>query len=262
MAVPISGTTPRTLPSGRTARQEVEGFFGLRLQGIDELIEALFDASNSVGEDATPRLNAACKKAGAEIGKEYTRNIPEVTGNLARSVRSRNIRNQRARGVGVAIVGPQHFVGGSGKAGKEWEVNVKGASNHAWLFEFGTGARRPGTQNRRTYVNVHQKINGKFRQTRNNDGGLAFNNEQFERLGRGFYFIMGSRDEPTRQARQGSGYPHDFGPFAIGPNQTYGAMPANPAMADAILVSRSAVMRILTDAIRNEINKVNQLRAA
>lgn len=262
MAVPITGTTPRTLPSGRTGRQEVEGFFGLRLQGIDELIENLFEASNSVGEDATPRLNAACKRAAAEIGREYVQNIPEVTGNLAKSVRSRNIENQRARGVGVAIVGPQHVVGGSGKGGKEWDVNVKGASNHAWLVEFGTGPRRPGSQNRRAYVNVHQQINGRFRPVRNNDGGRAFNNEQFERLGRGFYFIMGSRDEPTRKARAGSGYPHDFGPYAIGPNETYGAMPANPAMSDAILVSRGTVMRILTEAIRNEINKVNQLRAA
>jgi hypothetical protein len=67
---------------------------------------------------------------------------------------------------------------------------------------------------------------------------------------------MGSRDEPTRKARQGSGYPHDFGPFAIGPNETYGAMPPSNAMERAILASRSSSLSILTDAIRSEINKI------
>jgi HK97 gp10 family phage protein len=255
MAVPIQGTTPRILPSGQTGRETAEGFLRLRLEGVDDLINELLRAATKVGEDATPRLNAACKKAMREVMREYVANIPEVTGNLAKSVAVRSIENQRARGVGVAIGGPQHVVGGAGEIGKEWDVNTKGAGNHAWLFEFGTGRRRPSTQNRRTYLNVHQKINGRFRRIKNNDR-QAFDNEQFERMGRGFYFIMGSRDQPTRKARQGSGYPHDFGPFAIGPNDTYGAMPANPAMEDAILASRSSVMGILTDAIRNEINKI------
>jgi len=255
MAVPIQGTTPRILSSGQTGREQTEGFISIRLEGVDDLIQALFRAATQVGEDATPRLNAACKVAMQEVMDNYKRLLPDVTGNLKKSVKVRGIKNQRAKGVGVAIGGPQHVVGGSGKSGKEWDVEVKGAGNHAWLVEFGTGRRRPSTQNRRTYINVHQKINGRF--TRINDRSKKwFDNEQFEKMGRGYYFIMGSRDEPTRKARQGSGYPHDFGPFAIGPNETYGAMPPSNAMERAILASRGDAMGILTDAIRNEINKI------
>ena len=255
MAVPILGTTSRVLPTGQTGREAAEGFIQIRLEGVDDLINALFRAATQVGENATPRLNAACKKAMQDVMNNYKRIIPDVTGNLRKSVRVRGIKNQRAKGVGVAIGGPQHVVGGAGKDGKEWDVEVKGAGNHAWLYEFGTGARRPSTQNRRTYINVHQKINGRFNRI-NDRSKKWFDNEQFEKMGRGYYFIMGSRDEPTRKARQGSGYPHDFGPFAIGPNETYGAMPPSNAMERAILASRSSSLAILTDAIRNEINKV------
>lgn len=258
MAVPIAGTTPRILPSGQTGRQATEGFLQIRLQGVDDLIQALFRAATRVGEDATPRLNAACRKAMREVMNNYKRLIPDVTGNLRKSVRVRGIKNQRAKGVGVAIGGPQHIVSGGGKTGEEWDVEVKGAGNHAWLFEFGTGRRRPSTQNRRTYINVHQKINGRFRRIGDRDKSW-FDNEQFERMGRGFYFIMSSYKEKTREARRGSGYPHDFGPFAIAPNETYGAMRPSNAMERAILASRQRSINILTDAIRSEINN---LRAA
>lgn len=258
MAVPVFGTTPRTLSTGQTAREAADGFISIRLDGVDDLIQSLLRAATQLGEDATPRLNAACRQAMQEVMNNYKRIIPDVTGNLRKSVRIRGIKNQRARGVGVAIGGPQHVVGGGGKSGREWDVEVKGAGNHAWLVEFGTGRRRPSTQNRRTYINVHQKINGRFRRIGDRDKKW-FDNEQFEKMGRGFYFIMGSRDEPTRRARRGSGYPHDFGPFAIGPNETYGAMPPRNAMERAILASKSSSLAILTDAIRNEINK---LRAA
>jgi hypothetical protein len=254
MAVPIQGTTPRTLSSGQTGREATEGFIRIRLEGVDDLIQALLRAATQVGEDATPRLNAACKVAMKEVMENYKRLIPNVTGNLKKSVQVRGIKNQRARGVGVAIGGPRHVVGGSGESGKEWDVEVKGAGNHAWLYEFGTGARRPSTQGRRTYLNVHQKINGNFNRVPNQ--GRPFDNEQFERMGRGFYFIMGSKNEPTRKARQGSGYPHDFGPFALAPGETYGAMPPSHAMERAILSSKSASLSILTDAIRNEINRI------
>jgi hypothetical protein len=255
MAVPIQGTTPRILSSGQTGREQAEGFVSIRLEGVDDLINALFRAATQVGEDATPRLNAACKVAMREVMRNYKRLIPNVTGNLKKSVQVRGIKNQRARGVGVAIGGPRHVVGGSGESGKEWDVEVKGAGNHAFLFEFGTGPRRPSTQGRRTYLNVHQKINGKF--TRISDKSKKwFDNEQFERMGRGFYFIMGSKNEPTRKARQGSGYPHDFGPFALAPGDTYGAMPPSHAMERAILASKSASLSILTAAIRNEINRI------
>jgi hypothetical protein len=255
MAVPIQGTTPRILSSGQTGREQTEGFISIRLEGVDDLIQALLRAATQVGEDATPRLNAACKVAMREVMENYKRLLPDVTGNLKKSVKVRGIKNQRARGVGVAIGGPQHVVSGGGKSGDEWDVEVKGAGNHAWLYEFGTGARRPSTQGRRTYLNVHQKINGRFRRIGDTNKDW-FDNEQFERMGRGFYFIMSSAKEGTRDARRGSGYPHDFGPVAIAPGETYGAMPASNAMERAILASRGDALGILTDAIRNEINKI------
>jgi len=248
MAVQTLNTTPRLI-GGRTGKDIVGGFVQITLQGQDELIAALLRAAIRAGKEATPALNTACRKAMQRVMEEYKNSVPEVTGNLRKSVQIRGLKNQRARGVGAAIGGPAHV-----KSGKEWDVEVKGAGNHAWLVEFGTGRRRPATQGRRTYINVHQKINQRF--SRVGDKKNWFNNEEFERMGRGFYFIMGSRDEPTRQARKGSGYPHDFGPFAIGPNETYGAMPARRAMENAIQKAAPAAMNILTEAIREQINRL------
>jgi HK97 gp10 family phage protein len=249
MAVVIPGTTPRDVGGGRTGLEVTQGFVSIRLEGQDELIAALLRAAIRVGEEASKPLNAACREAMRPIMEKYKSFVPDVTGNLRKSVKVQGLRRQRARGVGAAIGGPSHV-----KSGKEWDVEVKGAGNHAWLVEFGTGRRRPATQNRRTYINVHQKINQRF--TRVGDKTSWFNNEEFERMGRGFYFVMGSRDEPTRQARKGSGYPHDFGPFAIGPNETYGAMPARRAMERAIAASRADSLRTLIAAIQGQIQRL------
>jgi hypothetical protein len=242
MAVPIQGTTPRILSSGQTGREQTEGFISIRLEGVDDLIQALLRAATQVGEDATPRLNAACKVAMREVMDNYKRLVPDVTGNLKKSVKVRGIKGQRARGVGVAIGGPQHVVSGGGKSGDEWDVEVKGAGNHAWLYEFGTGRRRPSTQNRRTYVNVHQQINGRMKRTQ------TMNDEQFARSGVGYYFIMGSRDEPTRQARRGSGYPHDF-IHTLGPGEMLRPMPAKHPMENTIRESANVVQTLLNNAI-------------
>jgi hypothetical protein len=250
MAVVIPGTTSRIVRGSQTGREVAEGFVRIRLQGADDLVKALLQAATEVGVNAQKPLNAACAKAMKAVMDQYKDNIWEVTGNLAKSVAVRGIKNQRKEGTGVAIGGPQHAV-----AGKEWDVNVKGAGNHAWLNEFGTGRRRPGTENRRTYVNVHQKINRRFTRVRRN---MLTTNEDFEGMGRGFYFIMGSRDEPTRQARKGSGYPHDFGPMAIRPGETYGSMPASHDMERAIQRTSGKSLNILTEAIRGQINKLQR----
>lgn len=243
MAVQIFGTTARVGASG------VDDFIKIRLEGQAELVRALLRAATQAGQDATPALNAACREAMRPIMQRYKDSVPDVTGNLRKSVQIRNLKGTKIAGAGAAIGGPAHA-----SAGSEWDVNVKGAGNHAWLVEFGTGRRRPSTQGRRTYLNVHQEINGKFQRV----GGSNkwFNNEQFERMGKGFYFIMGSRDEPTRQARKGSGYPHDFGPFAIGPGETYAAMPARHAMERAIQATQGEAKKTLIDAIKQQINKI------
>ena len=67
---------------------------------------------------------------------------------------------------------------------------------------------------------------------------------------------MGSKNEPTRQARAGSGYPHDF-IYALGPNETYGKMPASHAMQNTISQEQSAVFSTLQQAIKNSIMKLS-----
>lgn len=247
MAIPILGTTPRDLGGGQTGSSRVAGFVRIQVNE-KEAIEALFRAATRAGKDATPFLNAACQKAMQQVMGEYKKRINNVTDNLRKSVTVRRIKNQRARGVGVAIGGPQHA-----KSGNEWDVEVKGAGNHAWLYEFGTGRRKAGTQGRRTPINVHQKINGRFRRV--GDSTQWVRNDQFDRLGRGNYFIMSSYDEPTRQRKKGSGYPHDFF-MALEPGDTYGAMRPSHAMEQAIQAARSPAMSTLIDAIKAQIDKV------
>lgn len=241
MAIPILGTTARTPGSS-------VGFVSISVEGQREVVEKLLRAATRAGVDATKPLNDACREALKPVMDTYKSLVPEVTGNLQRSVQIRGIKGQRAKGVGVAIGGPTHV-----KSGKEWDVQTRGAGNHAWLVEFGTGRRRPGTQGRRTYVNVHQKINGRFKRV--GDSTNWVNNKQFERMGRGFYFVMSSYDEPTRQAGRGSGYPHDFF-MAIGPGDTYGAMPPRHAMQQAIERTRGAAMNTLVEAVRAQIDKI------
>lgn len=247
MAIPILGTTPRDLGGGQTGSSRVAGFVRIQVNE-KEAIEALLRAATRAGKDATPFLNAACKEAMQGVMGEYKRLVNNVTGNLSKSVAVRGIKNQKARGVGVAIGGPQHA-----KSGNEWDVEVKGAGNHAWLYEFGTGRRKAGTQGRRTPINVHQKINGRFR--RQGDSTQWVRNDQFDRLGRGNYFIMSSYDEPTRQAKKGSGYPHDFF-MALESGDTYGAMRPSHAMERAIEAARGPAMNTLIDAIKSQISRV------
>ena len=247
MAIPILGTTPRDLGGGQTGSSRVAGFVRIQVNE-KEAIEALLRAATRAGKDATPFLNAACREAMQVVMKEYRSRINNVTDNLSKSVDVRNIKNQKARGVGVAIGGPRHV-----KSGNEWDVEVKGAGNHAWLYEFGTGRRKAGTQGRRTTVDVHQRINGRFR--RIGDATQWQRNDQFDRLGRGNYFIMSSFKEPTRDAKRGIGYPHDFF-MALESGDTYGAMRPSHAMERAIEAARGPAMNTLIEAIKGQIKRV------
>lgn len=250
MAVPIPGTTPRILDGGQTGAQRAAGFVTVQTSGARELAQELLRAATQFGKDATGPLTAAAKEAMKPVMEAYRGNITDVTGNLKRSVRIA-AGKKKYPGVGIAVGGPVHA-----KNSDEWDVEKKGAGNHAWLTEFGTGRRRPGTQGRRTYLNVHEKINNSFRRLPN--GGETFDNEAFQKMGRGFYFIMGSRDEPSRQAKKGSGYPHDFGPFALASGDTYGPMPARGWMEKAIKQSAPAALQSLLAALRQQIDKLQR----
>lgn len=250
MAIPIPGTTPRDVGGGRTGLDTVGDFIRIRLEGQEELIAALLRAATRAGRDATKPLNDACRAAMKPIMETYKNSIPVVTGNLRRSVQIRGTRGRKIPGVGVAIGGPTHA-----KSGKEWDVEVKGAGNHAWLKEFGTGRRKPGTQGRRTLVNVHQKINGRYRRV--GDGTQWVRNDDFDKLGAGNYFIMSSYNEPTRKAGRGKGYPHDF-VMALESGGTYGAMPASNSMQNAIRSSSTPALNTLIAALKQQIESIQR----
>lgn len=249
MAVPIPGTTPRILEGGQTGVQRAAGFVTVQTSGARELARELLRASTRFGRDATKPLTDAAKAAMKPVMDRYRQKARSnaVSGNLARSVRVQ-AGKKKYDGVGIAVGGPIHVVNSD-----EWDVEKKGAGNHAFLVEFGTGRRRPATQGRRTYLNVHEKINNSFRRVPN--GGNAFDNEQFERMGRGFYFIMGTKNNPHR--KQGAGYPHDF-LMALAPGQTYGPMPARHWMEESIREGSGAALQSLLAALRQQIDKLQR----
>lgn len=252
MAVNIPGTTPRILDDGQTGAQRAGQFVNVRLEGLRDLARELLRQSTRLGEDATGPLTSAARKAAKPIMDIYRENISDVTGNLQRSVRVQAGR-KKYPGIGIAVGGPVHV-----KEGDEWDIEKKGAGNHAWLYEFGTGPRRVGTQGRRTYLNVHQRING--RMSRVNPEGQAFNNKQFERMGRGYYFLMGSinEDHPERREGRGAfarGKNGKTRPYTLGPGETYPAMPASHAMEMAIKKGRSQSFSVLEKELRKLIDQ-------
>jgi hypothetical protein len=232
---------------GRSGKQLAEGFVNIQTAGARELADQLRALANRMGRDADKLLGDACKKAAAVIGNRYKSKVGDATGNLKRSVTVRT-KSYPQDGAVVAIVGPRQTGRGASQEGAE-------SGNHAWLVEFGTGRRRPGTKGRRTYLNVHKMIN--MRMTR----AGSFNNDQFANMAKGSYFLMGSINEPTRQARMGKGYPHDFmvtngemHPFTLHPGKTYGPMKPKGAMEASISETGQEALNVLINGIQSKLN--------
>lgn len=249
MALMIDATEPRTF-SGQTASEITQGFVSVRTFGAREIAQRLELMALRAGRDPGQLKAKAVKAAAKLIERGYKDKVRNVTGNLNKSMTT---RIRQYEGATVAVTGPRV----TGPVGADPD---KGSGNHAWLVEFGTGPRKPGSQGRRAYVNVHQAINGRMRKV----GG--FNNLQFEQMGRGYYFLMGSKNEPTRQAKAGSGYPHDFlpdgkggtRPFFLRPGETYGAMPAQHPMERTISENSSAVLSALIANMQNYIDELSK----
>ena len=249
MALMIDATVPRDI-SGQTANEIVKGFINIQTIGAREIAKKLETMAMRAGLDAGKLRQKAAKNAARILEKGYKNKVRNATGNLSKSITT-EIRQYE--GATVAVTGPRV----TGPVGADPE---KGSGNHSWLLEFGTGPRKPGSQNRRTYVNVHQAINGRMKKI----GG--FNNAQFEKMGRGYYFLMGSKNEPTRQAKRGSGYPHDFlpdgqggtRPFFLAAGDTYGAMPAQHTMERTISENSSAVLAALIANMQNYIDELSK----
>lgn len=261
MAVAIPGTISRLVDGSQTGAQRAQTFSRVKLDGAQDLVLALIRLSTRLGEDATVPLTAAAKKAAKPIMELYAENVSDVTGNLRRSIEIRGPKNSYPA-TGIAVAGPAHY-----KEGKEWDVLKKKAGNHAWLVEFGTGRRKPGSLKRRAYVNVHQRINGKMRRI-GNSGRNWFNNEEFESLGRGYYFLMGSSKEEHPERREGSGafvlVKYDkkkqkrdkpTRPYLLRSGETYGAMPASHAMEQAISRGKTQAFGVLEKELRKLINQ-------
>lgn len=240
------------LYQGKTGKGLAEGFITLQTAGVRELAEELERVAAAMGKAAN--FTPIVKKAARIIEQGYAARVNDVTGNLKKSIKTETRFYPGASGQGgatVAVTGPRQ----TGNAGSS---DTAASGNHAWILENGTGRRRPGTQGRRTYLNVHQAINGKMRRH------SSANDAQFANMSKGYYFLMGSRNEPTRQARAGSGYPHDFGytdgkgqhPITLHPGETYGAMPAKHPMERTISASQAAVFTTLRTAIENTIQKL------
>lgn len=253
MAIQLDATQPRTFDGGMTANQIVEGFINVRFSGANEVAQQLELMAVRAGVNANKLLYEAAKAASKPIRDGYKRKIRDATGNLRKSVTTRPPQ-RKYDGVGVAITGP--VVTGPVGASPD-----KGSGNHAWLVEFGTGRRKPGSRGRRVYLNVHQAINGRFGRMTNLG---VFNNKQYERMGRGYYFLMGSKNEPTRQARRGSGYPHDFvpdgdggtRPYFLESGETLAPMPAQHPMEKTISESSGVVMNTLINSMQGYMRTI------
>lgn len=261
MAVPIPGTMPRLVDGVQTGSRRAQAFSRVKLDGAQDLVLKLIRLSTRFGEDATNPLTKAAKKAARPIMALYAENVSDVTGNLRRSITIKDPVN-RYPATGIAVAGPAHY-----KEGKEWDVLKKKAGNHAYLYEFGTGRRKPGSMKRRTFVNVHQRINGRLRRI-GNRGSSWFNNEEFENLGKGHYFLMGSKNEQHPERRTGSGafvlIKKDFRnanrkgttrPYFLRPGATYEAMPASHAMEHAISRGKTQAFNVLKAELTKMINE-------
>jgi hypothetical protein len=219
---------------------KADAFVRVRMEGLGPLVDTL---ENAVGIlKAGELMRPVVKKAAEPIRKTYQQKAKahDVTGNLWKSVKNKT--KVYKSGVAVAIAGPEH-TGTMGATGD------KPSGNHSWLVEFGSnGRRKPKTRGKRkTYINVHKLINKRFKVV-----ARLEDSEKFEKRSRGYYFIMSSFDEPTRQAKKGSGYPHDFF-MTLKPGETYGPMPALGLMQSTISEKRSEVNSILRAGIVNAI---------
>lgn len=250
MAVQIDATQPRTFAGGMTGKQMVEAFVNVQTAGAREVAKKLELMAIRAGKDPRGLLKKAVTLASKPIRDGYKKKVRNVTGNLGKSIVTREPK-KKYDGVTMAVTGPRV----TGPVGADPEL---GSGNHAWLVEFGTGRRKPGSQSRRAYVNVHQMIN--FRMQR----AGTFNNSQFEKMGKGYYFLMGSKNERTRQAKMGSGYPHDFmsdapgemHPYTLQPGETYAPMPAQHPMERTIAENSSQVLNTLINTMQKYIEEL------
>lgn len=233
MAIFAPNTGVRT-PGSASGSQ----FASVRFEGLNQFAAKLRQVADGMLIDSAPFFKAAAEKAAGVIAESYKGKLTDATGNLRKSVKV--ISKAYPSGVVVGVTGPRQT--GSRKASPE-----AGSGNHAWLLEYGSGRRFPGTQNRQTYVDVFKSINGKMKRSQNMSG------REFRRAGPGYYFLMGSLYE--RQGMGGKpGYSRDFSdsygtreqhPITLRPGESIDPMPAEHFMQHSINDSRAKVEQVL-----------------
>lgn len=227
-----------------TSKDAANKFIHINMAGWEDWVEEL----RKIYDDLDPRLlKNLMRRAATPVKSGYKAAAlrHDQTGNLAASTGVKVKAYDKAT---VAIAGPEN-TGSSGASAD------RPSGNHAWLVEFGSDRRRPGTKGRRTYINTHKSINGRMQSHK------VMDESTFERQSKGVYFLMGSKNEPTRQARMGKGYSHDFmtdangemHPMTIGPGETYGAMPALHLMEKTIRSVTSKTQEIIAEGIEKII---------
>lgn len=253
MSITQSTPTPR-LVGGRTSNESANAFVRVSMQGLEEVFERMRKMGVAI---SARQKQDAVRKASRPILETYKEQarMHEATGNLAKSTKT-IVRDYRNGDVAVAVTGPE-------QTGPVGTTARRASGNHAFLVEFGSGPRKPGSQNRRAYINIHQRINGRMQRH------SSANDEQFSRMGRGFYFLMGSINEPTRQSGGRAGYSRDFmlgttgqsgrqHPITLGPNDTIAPMPGLHLMQNTISRKGQQVRAILESELISLINQASR----
>lgn len=244
----------RDVGGGQTALARAGQFITIQTAGVRDMVERLKSLAGAVEADDV--LRRAVRRASKIVADEYremaTRHT--ATGNLAASVKvfHRKYRNKFGGRAHVEVIGPL-------QTGPVGTTSKQASGNHAWLVEFGTDRRRPGTKGRRTYINVHQNINGRMTL----HPGISMNDEAFAKAGRGYYFLMGSLYERANQPAGKRGYSRDFSdshgtrkqhPITLKPGETIAPMPALHIMEDVITATSGDALRSLQGDLSAAIN--------
>jgi hypothetical protein len=239
----------RILDDGQTSVQSANQFVTVSTAGARDLVSRFLELATAASAPSV--LRKAVRKASDPLMKDYGARAKshEATGNLSASVTRKYV--DYPEGV-VVVVGPR-------QTGPVGSTSDRRSGNHAWLVEFGTDARKPGSRGRRVYVNVHQSINRRMRKSG------SFNNTQFEQMGRGYYFLMGSINEPSRRTGK-PGYSRDFAgpgpggdgrkqhPITLAPGETIAPMKPLGLMEKSISATGASVLAVLRSTLEAEIN--------
>jgi hypothetical protein len=244
--------SPQELDGGVTGLERAKQFVTIKTAGARDLVRRLNELVQAASSEQI--LKKAVSEASRPIRNAYASaaQAREATGNLYKSVDTKTKTYAGDNGpAAVAVVGPRQTGAVGSRPGVE-------SGNHAWLIEFGTKARKPGTRGRRTYVNVHQLVNKRFRRSG------SFNNEQFANMPRGYYFLMGSLNKRVNAGGR-PGYSRDFAgpgpggdgrpqhPIVLAPGETIAGMKPQKLMENAINQHGGEALSILRARLQAEI---------